>query len=226
MPYSKSPRYVRLESDYDDLIKLENRSKFIQVKPVEVMSGWPPERYEITFTCKGIARIDGDLRPITSEYHQVSLYLSSDYPVSPPGLTWLTDIWHPNIDHTPPRGVCVNAPETYFTGKPLSEQVIRLAEMVQYKHYHALEKYPWPRDREVAAWVRDVAEKNGWIGPRKPIDPRPILRKYAIQQVVELAAGAEAAIPKIRIRLGRPTGVPAGGKLTRGISLGVPKLDY
>src|SRR5438552_2838252 len=92
-------RYTRLQMDYSDLMYLANRSDFITIEPVEPLPGWPAERYRITFTCEGVASIQNDGTPQKSNHHQVELYLSRDYPSREPSLLWLTDIWHPNIDH-------------------------------------------------------------------------------------------------------------------------------
>ena len=99
-----------------------------------------------------------------------------------------TDIWHPNIDHKEPRHVCTNAVQTYFSSKPLSELVLSLAEMVQYKRYHAKLEPPFPLDLDAARWVRETGEPRGWIGPEKPLDARPLLREFKIR-----AAGSDGS---------------------------------
>src|SRR5262249_28677049 len=147
-----------------------NRSPFIKIEAVDAQPGWPPEQYLITFTCKGIARIHDDGSPVASSHHQVSLYMTREYPGQEPQLQWLTEIWHPNIEPNPPRHVCTNTVQTYYPQKPMDEFVIALAEMVQYKRYHAKWEAPFPLDATVARWVREVAEPNGWLGPMKPFD--------------------------------------------------------
>ena len=186
MSEQKSRRRARLQIDYGDLLNLEARSKFIQVLPQKPVPGWPPERYIITLTCTGFSGIRGDEQfPIPSDFHQFELYLSRDYPGKEPSLLWLTDIWHPNISHTEPRHVCTNAVQTFYAQKPLSELVLSLGEMVQYRRYHAKIEPPFPLDREVAQWVREVAEPNGWIGPDNPVDPRQLLEPGRIRTNVD-----------------------------------------
>ena len=119
-------RNAKVEIDYTDLMNLANRSDFIDIVAIDPQPGWPPERYLITFTCAGIARIDSGGAPIVSTHHQVELYLSADYPARFPSLVWRTEIWHPNIDHQEPRHVCMDEVTTFFPGKPLSEVVIAL----------------------------------------------------------------------------------------------------
>jgi len=177
----ESRRQARLQIDYTDLMNLSGRSDLIKIRPLESLPGWPPEKYLVIFSCIGFASLRDAEVPIPSEHHEMELYLSRDYPGKEPSLLWLTDIWHPNIDHKEPRHVCTNAVQTFYAQKPLSELVYSIAEMVQYKRYHAKLEAPYPLDLEVARWVRDVAEKKGWVGPDKPVDPRPLLRELGIR---------------------------------------------
>src|SRR5262245_31717563 len=95
-------RFTRLQSDYTDLLNLANRSDYIHVQPVEAEEGWPPEEYIVTFSCRGIARLDSAGEPVAADYHQVSVYLTRDYPGEEPSLKWMTEIWHPNIERKEP----------------------------------------------------------------------------------------------------------------------------
>jgi len=201
----RNARYARLQVDYTELMNLANRSKFIDVLPEKPEPGWPPEKYTITFTCAGVAGINDNGFPKISVHHQVSLYLSRGYPVKEPSLLWLTDIWHPNIDHLEPRHVCTNAVQTFFVGKPISDLVLSLAEMVQYKRYHAKLEPPFPQDLDAARWVREVAEPKGWISQEKPFDPTPLLREHQIVQVPN-APRPRPSPPVEKIRFG-PTRV-------------------
>ena len=205
-PKQTSGRYLRLEIDYTDLMNVAKRSSFIGVEPVEVQPGWPPEKYLITFSCNGFAGINADGSPICSNHHQVSIYLSRDYPSVIPSLLWLTDIWHPNIDHKEPRHVCTNDVQTFWAQKPLSELVLGLGEMVQYKRYHAQLKPPFPQDLDVARWVREVAEPKGWVRSDKPLDPRPLLRQKGIRRRRKDAIEQDHVASQ-RIKMGIPNSV-------------------
>jgi hypothetical protein len=174
MPHD--PRFARLAIEYTHLMNLAARSRFIKVEPVDVQPGWPPEKYVVTYTCKGIAGIDEGGAPIFSEFHQVSLYLGRDYPLREPYLKWLTPIWHPNIEHEEPHHVCTNYIQSWFSSKRLSDLVLIMGEMVQYKRYHAQWTHPYPIDRETACWVIDYAEPSGIITPERPVDRRPLIR--------------------------------------------------
>lgn len=211
-------RVARLLIEQEKLLNLSKRSEFIQVQPVEVQPGWPPEKYVVTFTCKGIASINEQGAPQSSELHQVSIYLSRDFPMQEPYLIWLTPIWHPNIEHQEPHHVCTNNVQNWYPGKALDDLVVVLGEMVQYKRYHAEWAQPWPLDKEAAQWVREYAEPRKIIGPKTPFDERPLLREY-----------------KIRRRSGKGKGKNDSGKLesppptttaphkTGGLKLGVTK---
>ena len=173
---SHNARYARLAIEYTKLMNLAARSSFIEVHPVEVQPGWPPEKYIITYRCRGIASIDAHGVPQVSDFHQVSMYMGSDYPLKEPYLRWLTPIWHPNIDHLEPYHVCTNNVQNWFAAKPLAELVLAMGEMVQYKHYHARWVSPFPLDRAAADWVLQIAEPKGIVGPAKPFDERPLLK--------------------------------------------------
>lgn len=166
----------RLFDEYQKLLRLERRSKFIKVEPMEVQPGHPPEKYLITYTCLGIARITPDGEPEPSDFHQVEMHLI-DFPSKEPALTWKTDIWHPNIEHDGPRKVCTDNPKSWFPTKSLDFLVITMGLMVQYQRYHAKWSPPYPIDKKAAKWVLDYAEPHHIVGPKKPFDDRPLLRR-------------------------------------------------
>jgi len=195
-------RYARLAIEYTKLMNLAARSNFIEIQPVEVQPGWPPEKYIITYRCRGIASINKQGVPQISEFHQVSMYMGSDYPLKEPYLKWLTPIWHPNIDHLEPHHVCTNNVQNWFAAKPLAELVLAMGEMVQYKHYHAKWVSPFPLDRAAADWVLEVAEPQGIIGPGKPLDERPLLKPQRMRNQNTPAGNGAGEQPQKRIRPG------------------------
>src|SRR5690242_13780027 len=209
-------RYARLAIEYTKLMNLAARSSFINVKPVEVQRGWPPEKYIVTYTCRGIASIDANEAPVISNFHQVSMYMGSDYPLKEPYLKWLTPIWHPNIDHLEPHHVCTNNVQNWFAAKPLAELVLAMGEMVQYKQYHAKWISPFPLDRAAADWVLAVAEPQGIIGPHKPFDDRPLLKAQRMRNQTEATVLVEPRGSQRKIRLGKPQ--RAAEVVTLGVS--------
>jgi ubiquitin-protein ligase len=206
MPHNA--RYARLAIEYTKLMNLAARSSVIEVQPVEVQPGWPPEKYVITYRCRGIASIDEQQHPQVSEFHQVSMYMGSDYPLKEPYLRWLTPIWHPNIEHLEPHHVCTNNVQNWFAAKPLAELVVAMGEMVQYKHYHAKWVTPFPLDRAAAEWVLNVAEPKGILGPDKPFDDQPLLKAQRMRSHGQAVRSVDPAQNQRRIKLGRAQ--PAG----------------
>jgi hypothetical protein len=195
-------RYARLAIEYTKLMNLAARSSFINIRPIEVQPGWPPEKYIITYTCRGIASIDKKVKPRLSDFHQVSMYMGSEYPLKEPYLKWMTPIWHPNIEHQEPHHVCTNNVQNWFAAKPLAELVLAMGEMVQYKHYHAKWIAPFPLDREAADWVLEFAEPQGILGPGKPLDDRPLLQPQRMRNKSEKPLMSTGEMKK-RMTLGR-----------------------
>lgn len=198
-------RYARLAIEYTKLMNLAARSSVIEIQPVEVQPGWPPEKYVITYRCRGIAAVDQQQNPQVSDFHQVSMYMGSDYPLKEPYLRWLTPIWHPNIEHLEPHHVCTNNVQNWYAAKPLAELVVAMGEMVQYKHYHAKWISPFPLDRAAAEWVLNVAEPRGLLGPEKPFDDQPLLKTQRMRSQGAPVRPGVAPQPMVakRIKLGR-----------------------
>jgi len=173
----QSPRMRRLLGDYERMRELAARSDLIRFEAETPRSGAPPERYVVTFTCKGIIGVDRRGRPHYGEHHQVEIYLHNQYPQRWPGLKWLTPIWHPNIHHLN-GSVCIDA-AWWTASRSLDRLVVMLGEMVQYKNFHDdPTKPPFPWDPEAARWCRDYRTKN----PQAfPVDRRELLRPERIK---------------------------------------------
>ena len=169
---TETPRTRRLRAEYEQMVELDSRSDFIQIDHFLMSPGIPPERYIVTYTCRGIASVDSQYQPVYATEHKVALYLDGSYPTTPPRMKWLTPIWHPNIEHREPHRVCID--NTWWTpGRTLGKVVLMLGEMVQYKNYHADQSPPYPIDVQVAQWVR-WAKQNRVV--RMPIDTRELQR--------------------------------------------------
>lgn len=213
---SHNARRARLLMEQERLINLAARSEFIKVEPLEVLPGMPPEKYVVTFTCKGIAKLNEKSEPEASEFHQVSIYISRDFPRQEPYLKWLTPIWHPNIEHEEPHHVCTNNVQNFYATKGLDDLVVSLGEMVQYKWYHAKWEQPWPLDKEAAKWVVDVAEPRGIIGPDKPFDTRPLLRSYKIRAGGKVEQTAASSTPVHPVPESKKQGMKLGDRRESG----------
>ena len=190
---TEDPRTRRLRAEYEQMVELGSRSDFINIEHFLVAPGVPPERYIVTFTCRGIMGIDGQYQPIYAEEHKVALYLDGSYPTTPPRMKWLTPIWHPNIEHNEPHRVCID--NTWWTpGRTLGKVVLMLGEMVQYKNYHADQTPPFPIDVEVAQWVL-WAKKNRLV--RMPIDTRELQRPERVK-LDEAQEGSSSLIISVK----------------------------
>jgi len=177
MSVDQSPRMRRLSADHELMKELAARSALITFKAESVRPGLPPERYFVTFKCKGIASVDRSGKPKYAERHQVEVYLHSQYPHRWPGLKWLTPIWHPNINHLN-GSVCIDA-AWWTASRSLDRLVIMLGEMVQYKNFHDdPAKPPFPWDVEAARWCREYRTKHP---AAFPVDKRELLRPERVK---------------------------------------------
>ncbi len=174
---NSNPRLRRLRKDFELIQEVDARSDLIKVKAKSSRVGLPPERYIITYRCKGVVGLDRRGNPKVSEHHQVEIYLHSQYPQRWPGMKWLTPIWHPNINHAN-GSVCIDA-AWWSASRSLDRLVIMLGEMLQYKNFHDdPTKPPFPWDMEAARWCREFRKKN----PKYfPVDSRELLRPERIK---------------------------------------------
>ena len=153
----------------------------------------PPERYIITFKCKGVVGVDRRGNPKVGERHEVEIYLHSQYPQRWPGMKWLTPVWHPNINHAN-GSVCIDA-AWWSASRSLDRLVLMLGEMVQYKNFHDdPTKAPFPWDMEAARWCREFRKTHP---DYFPVDHRELLRP---ERVKISKAPVPAAKPKIKLK--------------------------
>jgi len=174
---NSNPRQRRLRKDFEHIQEVAARSDLIQVKAKSERRGLAPDRYIITYKCKGIIGVDRKGKPKIGERHQVEIYLHSQYPQRWPGMKWLTPIWHPNINHAN-GSVCIDA-AWWSASRSLDRLVIMLGEMVQYKNFHDdPSKPPFPWDMEAARWTRQFRKTH----PNYfPVDKRELLRPERVK---------------------------------------------
>lgn len=171
-----SGRDARLWTEWYELDKLcEKRRQKNPAKPSisyiirrKNVLGLPTE-YEIRYRVKSIVGVEDTpppRRPIFGELHKMSIVLPNNYPaaVGNPIFTFLTDTWHPNIRSSgSSRGhVCLTIREMGVLAS-LRDLVVRVERYLTYQLYHAQNIYPYPEDQNVAEWVRDEAEPQGWL---------------------------------------------------------------
>ncbi len=150
----QSPRILRLDEDYKKMQELVKKSQFITFESFE----YPPTKYIITYTCKGIKLDAVSKRVVISNFHQVEIYLPTTYPRIKPNLEWLTPIYHPNIGTT--NQVCLGG---WAPSESLDRLCVRLGEMIQYKNFDEYD----PINASAATWALQNHDKL-------PIDPRPL----------------------------------------------------
>lgn len=127
-----------------------------------------PIEYEIWYRCKSIIGVKDTgvpREPIFGYLHKMSIQLPLSYPSADgsPIFTFRTDIWHPNIRYSGSfKGhVCLTIKEMGVLAS-LKDLVLRVERYLKYQLYHAQNTYPYPEDQNVAEWVREEAEPNGW----------------------------------------------------------------
>jgi ubiquitin-protein ligase len=189
---NQSPRMRRLQADYQRMQELAARSNLIEFTAQSVRPGLPPERYVITYKCKGIIGVDRKGNPKFGNKHQVEIYLHNQYPQRWPGMKWLTPVWHPNINHLNGT-VCIDA-AWWTASRSLDRLVIMIGEMVQYKNFHDdPTKPPFPWDPEAARWSRDYRKMHP---SAFPVDNRELLRP----ERVTIKNPGKLSKPRIRLK--------------------------
>jgi ubiquitin-protein ligase len=191
---SSSPRMRRLKKDYELIQELTARSSLIDIKAERTHANLPPEKYIVTFKCKGIVGTDRKGNPKFGSKHQVEIYLHNQYPQRWPGMKWLTPIWHPNINHAN-GSVCIDA-AWWSASRSLDRLVIMLGEMVQYKNYHDdPKKPPFPWDMEAARWSQSYRKTHP---DAFPVDARELLRPERVK--ISTKARSVKAKPRIKLK--------------------------
>lgn len=127
-----------------------------------------PTEYEIWYRVKSIIGVKDTpvpREPVFGYLHKMSIVLPNNYPSADgnPIFTFLTNIWHPNIRYSGSfKGhVCLTIKEMGVLAS-LKDLVLRVESYLKYQLYHAENTYPYPEDQNVAEWVREEAEPNGW----------------------------------------------------------------
>jgi ubiquitin-protein ligase len=189
----QNPRMRRLRADYQLMTELAARSDLIEFEAKPTHPGLPPERYIVTYKCKGIYTVDKQGNPKFGEKHQVEIYFHNQYPQRWPGMKWLTPIWHPNINHINGT-VCIDA-AWWTASRSLDWLVIMIGEMVQYKNFHDdPTQPPFPWDPEAARWCQAYRKAHP---DAFPVDTRELLRP---ERIKIFKAPEEKVRPRIRLK--------------------------
>ena len=172
-----SPRDACLWKEWKELDSLCSKRKSTAANPREPSISYIirkknamglPTEYEIWYRVKSIIGVEdtpAPRKPIFGSLHKMSIVLPNNYPSADgnPIFTFRTNIWHPNIRYSGSfKGhVCLNSKDMGVMAS-LKSLVLRVEQYLKYNDYHAQNIYPYPEDQNVAEWVREEAEPNGW----------------------------------------------------------------
>jgi ubiquitin-protein ligase len=151
-------RLRRLQADHESMIRLSEDSDLIRFQSF----GQPPDRYVVTFGCRGVVKADDRISYTTR--HQIEILLHAEYPQAAPHFRQLTPIFHPNFRYgTAGLQVCIEA-RNWSPRESLSDLVLRLGNMITYRNYNP----DSPLDGEAAQWARQNAhlfplDERGWF---------------------------------------------------------------
>ena len=182
-----SPRDACLWKEWKELDSLCSKRKATSANPREPSISYIirkknamglPTEYEIWYRVKsiiGVKDTQAPREPIFGFLHKMSIVLPNNYPSADgnPIFTFRTTVWHPNIRNSGSfKGhVCLNSKDMGVMAS-LKSLVLRVEQYLKYNDYHAQNIYPYPEDQNVAEWVREEAEPNGWT--RFPQDGAPL----------------------------------------------------
>lgn len=163
-----------------------------------------PTEYEIWYRVKSIVGVEDTTaprKPIFGNLHKMSIVLPNNYPSADgnPIFTFRTNVWHPNIRYSGSfKGhVCLTIKEMGVMAS-IKDLVLRVERYLKYQLYHARNTYPYPEDQNVAEWVREEAEPNGWTKFSQSESPDNIPAPLQPDPLPEPPKQTEPTVKKIR----------------------------
>lgn len=151
-------RLRRLRADHESMLRLSEDSDLIRFQS----SGHPPDRYVVTFGCRGVVKTDD--RISYTNHHKIEIVLHAEYPQAAPHFRQLTPIFHPNFRYGGAGlQVCIEA-RNWSPRESLSDLMLRLGNMITYRNYNP----DSPLDGEAAKWARlntqlFPLDERGWF---------------------------------------------------------------
>jgi len=130
-----------------------------------------PTVYDIFFNVKTITGVEpangeGLQKPVFGNEHVMRITLPNNYPGADglPDFMFTTEVWHSNIRYFGDfKGhVCLNTRDS-GTQTNLIHYIDRVISYLMYEDYHAQNEYPYPEDLDVAEWVLEQGEPQGWV---------------------------------------------------------------
>ncbi|QDT33081.1 ubiquitin-conjugating enzyme E2 [Thalassoglobus polymorphus] len=164
-------RQDRLASDYaeiEEYARLHPRVRIVQVE------GSPPERYEIEYRISSLVKSGTEVK--IKKNHLVEIVLPGNYPSTPPRVSMLTPVFHPNIDDK-----SIYLEEHWTTETSLQSVVIRVGEMLAFQRYHL----DSANQRDAVEWVNkhidqipmDEIDMHAFVQPQEENESRESIPK-------------------------------------------------
>ena len=196
--FRKKPHIKRWAKEHMLIAELNNSTDVFNVEILERTKDdlQIPTKYMVTYFVRSIIGLEPNgTDPIYGEEHKAEFTIPKEYPAQACTIYMKTPVWHPNIRSkgTYLGRVCSNS-DLFGPTYMLDQLIIRVAEILQYKNYHALNSWPYPDDGDAAKWVMDYAEPNDIVNKWKNIfvDDRELIHLEN--------AGIEKKRPTIKIK--------------------------
>jgi len=170
-----SGRDARLLIEWEELDAFCRKNKHIAYTVRKRNPIGLPVEYQIYYKVTSIIGVEETppRKPVFANSHTMLITLPNNYPAANgnPEFKFVTDgkdhifvPWHPNIRYSGAfeGRVCLNSKEMGVRAK-LKDLVKRVEQYLRYEMYHAKNIHPYPEDQNVAEWVREEAEPNGWL---------------------------------------------------------------
>lgn len=189
---------LRWAKEHESLSEL--RSKVIKWEVKETATVLQiPVVYHVHYYLKSIVGIDVAQMPVYGDHHICEITIPPTYPLQPCKIYFITDVWHPNVKFEGKfKGKICGNTTNFGRSYDLYQLVLRIAEILQYKNYHAIHTPPFPEDAMVAKWVTEFGEPKGIVNQNKGIyvDDTPLLMtEEEIEQEMAAEKAKEAPPP-------------------------------
>lgn len=122
----RSPRLIRLESDFQQLRQMFDGHPSIRVQP---MGPQPYQRYRVAYHVPSL-RLDPKGRPTVSHVTEIDFELPASYPKDKPRAVATEEVFHPNFS----SWVCIA--DFWSPAQSLADIFLEVGEMLQWQKYN------------------------------------------------------------------------------------------
>jgi len=178
-------RRRRLHGDYERVVSELSGSEVVSVR---VVSGDPPDHYQVKYRLSGIMWDESTESPVSITEHIVDIYLPPGYPRQTPRCVMRTPVWHPNIGDY----VCIG--DYWSAGLTLVDIVAHIGEMIQYKSYNLRS----PVNKSAARWAQRNKQSFP-LGTKSVLPPESMLESEQAVVEIELAGDRTSTGPDISL---------------------------